>query len=98
QLVTLATEECDSPARLGVGGDPRCLSFQIRGVALQRIELYNLSRDPGATVDLVRRRTALRQALVLRLGDYRRSRVAEPAAAGLSEEARETLRALGYLD
>jgi hypothetical protein len=50
--VTLATEDCTSPAAVGAGADPRCLSFKVRGLELERFELFELESDPGAGRDL----------------------------------------------
>ncbi len=98
RLVTLETDGCDSPTLLGVGDDSRCLAFQIRGIAPQRLELYDLSRDPGATNNLAERPGRVRETLVQRLGSYGWTPVAEPGSRDLSAEAEEKLRALGYLD
>ncbi|MEE8278965.1 MAG: sulfatase [Thermoanaerobaculia bacterium] len=98
RLVTLTAEGCNAPAQLSLGDDDRCLSVQIRGMPLQRFELYDLSHDIGATVDLAESRAAVRRGMARQLDDYRRKLVAEPGKATLTEESRETLRALGYLD
>lgn len=96
--VELATDDCESPASLGLSDDPRCLSFQIRETPLHRLELYDLLADPGAGRDLSRREAELTRWMARRLQQLRWSPVAAAGDQTLSEEARETLRALGYLD
>ena len=41
-----------------------CQSFQIRGLRLTRIELYDVSRDPGQLQDLARERARTTRALL----------------------------------
>ncbi|TNF77867.1 MAG: hypothetical protein EP299_04160 [Acidobacteria bacterium] len=96
--VELATDECESPASLGLSDDPRCLSFQIRGTPVHRVELYDLGADPGAERDLSRSDAELTRWMAGRLHQLRWSPVAAAGSQALSEEARETLRTLGYLD
>ena len=96
--VELTTEECESPASLGSSDDRRCLSFQIRETPLHRLELYDLGADPGAERDLSRSDADLTRWMTRRLRELRWSPVATAGTQALSEEARETLRALGYLD
>ena len=50
--ITLATDGCDSPASVGESDDQRCLSFQIRGMPLRTLELYDLATDPLAKRDI----------------------------------------------
>jgi hypothetical protein len=96
--VELATDDCESPASLGLSDDPRCLSFQLRETPLHRLELYDLGTDPGAESDLSRSDAELTRWMARRLQQLRWSPVAAAGNEALSEEARETLRALGYLD
>ena len=96
--VELATDDCESPASLGLTDDPRCLSFQIRETPLHRIELYDLVADPGAERDLSRSDAELTRWMAQRLQQLRWTPMAAAGTQALSEEARETLRALGYLD
>jgi hypothetical protein len=96
--VELATDACQSPASLGMGDDHRCLSFQIRETPLYRLELYDLVADPGAERDLSRSDAELTRWMAQRLQQLRFTPMAAAGTQALSEEARETLRALGYLD
>jgi hypothetical protein len=96
--VELATDGCVSPASVGLSDDPRCLSFQIRETPLHRLELYNLVADPGAGHDLSRSTGELTRWMARRLLQLRWSPVASAGSQELSDEARDTLRALGYLD
>ncbi len=65
---------------------------------LHRLELYDLGADPGAERDLSRSEAELTRWMARRLQQLRWSPVAAAGNETLSEEARETLRALGYLD
>jgi len=96
--VTLSTEGCKSPLELGVGQDSRCLSFQVRGLELRRIELFDLAADPGAATDVVAANPEVRHWLLRRLRDYRFQPRARPERLEIPAELRETLRALGYVD
>ena len=78
--------------------DSNCLSFQIRSTPLHRLELYDLVADPSAGRDLSRSETELTRWMTRRLQQLRWSPVAVAGTRTLSDEARETLRALGYLD
>ncbi len=95
--VVFSTPGCASPLELGVGHDPRCLSFQVRGLRLRRTELYDLTADPRAQEDIARRQHDLHGRLLRRLVGYRFTPVAEGRSQELSEETVETLRALGYI-
>lgn len=95
--VVLSTPDCASPLKLGVGHDPRCLSFQVRGLRLRRTELYDLGADRLAQRDLARQSHDLHRSLLRRLAGYRFTPVAESRSRELSEETLETLQALGYI-
>ena len=95
--VTFTTPECASPLELGVGKDPRCLSFQVRGLRLRRTELYDLEDDPRAQHNLAHRDLDLHRQLLRRLASYDFTPVAAGHSRELSEETVETLRALGYI-
>ena len=96
--VTLAIDECVSPSSLGVGDDSRCLSFQVRGLPLRRLELFDLTNDPLATTDLGTERPDLRDRMVEGLRRYRMEPVAPPEQLEVPAELLDTLRALGYVD
>jgi hypothetical protein len=95
--ITLSTESCASPAGLGISDDRRCLSFQVRGVPLRRIELYDLGVDPTASHDVATQYPDLVAELLRRLGRYRFEPLAPPGDQEVPAEVRETLRALGYV-
>ena len=95
--VDLDTPGCLSPASLGESGDPRCLSFLLQGLSPSRSELYDLTRDPGAAVDLSNERFALAGDLAARLDALRFRRLAEPGSTPPDPEQAELLRALGYV-
>ena len=50
----LKTEDCESPRSLGRGEDNRCLSFKVRGLSLERTDLFDLEVDPEASRDVSR--------------------------------------------
>lgn len=77
--------------------EPSCHSFQVRGLRLTRIELYDVSRDPGQLRDLSRERTRTTRALLQDLAGFRPRPVATAATAPLDPELEESLRALGYI-
>ena len=96
--IGLATDGCDVPAEVGESEDHRCLSFQIRGMPLRRLELYDLARDPLAAEDVSTNQPALVAELLERLDRYRTFEGYESEPVELSEAERERLQALGYLD
>jgi arylsulfatase A-like enzyme len=96
--ITLSTESCASPVELGISDDGRCLSFQVREVALRRIELYNLAADPTAWRDVAPEHPDLVSMLLRRLARYRFEPVAPAGSQEVPAEVRETLRALGYVE
>ena len=96
--VALRTEGCRSPRELGVGEDGRCLSFRLRGIEAARLELYDVSSDPMAQIDLSRQ---LPERVDQMMGYWRSWRPLEVEAATsteLSAESEKTLRTLGYLN
>jgi len=95
--VTLRTADCESPARLGVGPDLRCLSFKIDGIPLTRLELFDLGNDPGAQRDLAFERPDLLRTLALELKRYPETARYAAGQAAMSDEQVRQLRALGYL-
>ena len=96
--ITLTTEGCDSPASVGESDDQRCLSFQVRGMPLRMLELYDLAADPLAKRDISEGEPEMVAELIRRLEGYRTVEAFESEATELSAEERERLRALGYLD
>ena len=85
-------EDPDAPRR-----EPSCHSFQVRGLRLTRIELYDVSRDSGQLRDLSRERGRTMRALLKDLAGFRPRPVATAATAPLDPELEESLRALGYI-
>jgi arylsulfatase A-like enzyme len=85
-------EDPDAPRR-----EPSCHAFQVRGLRLTRIELYDVSRDPRQLRDLSKEQTRTVRALLGDLLALKRSPVAAASAAPLDPELEESLRALGYI-
>jgi hypothetical protein len=77
--------------------EPSCHSFQVRGLRLTRIELYDVARDPGQLRDLSRERGRTMRALLKDLAGFRPRPVAAAATAPLDPELEKSLRALGYI-
>jgi arylsulfatase A-like enzyme len=98
-VVRLESDECHSPAALGLGDDGRCLSFKLYGPALQRRELFDLTADPRAAHDLSMTESDLLRDLMGRLKTgYAHQLRNAPAAQALSDEQIRELKALGYLN
>ena len=93
----LATPDCVTPFSLGLGNDARCLSFKLQGLALERLELFDLTADPAAQLDLSIREPALLRALLARLKSYSHLPLAAAGKAALTAEQERQLKALGYL-
>jgi hypothetical protein len=74
-----------------------CHAFQVRGLPLTRIELYDVSRDPRQLRDLSRERTRATRTLLRDLLAFNPAPVAAAGAAPLDPELEKSLRALGYL-
>jgi len=75
-----------------------CRSFQVRGLPLTRIELYDVSRDPGQVEDLSRELRRETRALLRDLVAFNPPPVAGALAPPpLDPELEKSLRALGYL-
>jgi len=77
--------------------DFRCNGFQIRGLRLARVELYDVPRDPGQRRDLAHQRPRAARSLLHDLMAFNPRPVAAPASAPLDSELEASLRALGYL-
>jgi len=95
--VVLATQGCASPKALGLSDDVRCLSFKLKGIPVDNLELYDLATDPLAAHDLSPTELPRARALATRLDDYRHTPRAEATSRDLTEEEKAQLRALGYL-
>jgi arylsulfatase A-like enzyme len=78
--------------------EPSCHSFQVRGLRLTRIELYDVSRDPGQLRDVSRERMRTTRALLKGLAAFRPRPVAKATTAPLDPELERSLRALGYIN
>jgi len=96
-VISLSAPDCDSPASLGLSGDERCLSFFVGGGDLARTALYDLDRDPAASVDVADRQPQLYSRLLGALTDRSFRAVAAPGTQVLDEEQLRRLRALGYI-
>jgi hypothetical protein len=94
---TLSAPDCDSPARLGVNEDERCLSFFVSGAALARTRLYDLQRDPAATAGVAGDRPQLYAQMLDGLAGRSFETAAAPGARALDEEQLRRLPALGYI-
>lgn len=74
-----------------------CHAFQVRGLRLARIELYDVLRDPRQLRDLSRERTRTTRTLLRDLLAFNPAPLAAAGASPLDPELEESLRALGYL-
>lgn len=77
--------------------DFRCYAFQVRGLRLGRVELYDVTRDPLQRRDLSREETRTARALLRDLAAFQPRPVAAASAPPLDPKLEEELRALGYL-
>jgi arylsulfatase A-like enzyme len=77
--------------------EPECHAFQVRGLPLTRIELYDVARDPGQLRDVSRQRTRDTRALLRDLLAFKPLPVAAASAQPLDPELEEGLRSLGYI-
>ncbi|HKI04191.1 MAG TPA: sulfatase [Thermoanaerobaculia bacterium] len=92
--------EADGCAELP-GGDKRalqCQAFQVRGLRFNRIELYDVSRDPRQLRNLARERTRATRTLLQELLAFNPLPVAAASAQPLDPELEKSLRALGYIN
>ena len=96
--ITLEVDGCVSPKELGRGNDGRCLGLQVAGPPLERVELYDLVRDPLAQDDLFRGSPDLTREIGDQLSLLRWTPRVQAARQQLSDEEAEALKALGYLD
>jgi arylsulfatase A-like enzyme len=81
----------------GGQGEYKCRGFQVRGVRLSRVELYDVSKDPGQRRDLSRERNRATRVLLRDLLAFKPHAVAAVSAPPLDPETEKNLRALGYL-
>lgn len=87
-----------APADPGNRKEFRCQAFQVRGLPLTRVELYDVASDPGQRRDLSRERGRETRVLLRDLLAFNPPPVAGAAPAPpLDPELEEKLRALGYL-
>ncbi|HYG61042.1 MAG TPA: sulfatase-like hydrolase/transferase, partial [Thermoanaerobaculia bacterium] len=77
--------------------DVRCQAFQVRGLRLSHVEVYDVSQDPGQRRDLSRERTRETRMLLRDLLAFNPKPVAEATTQELDPELEKNLRALGYL-
>lgn len=83
---------------LGKKKEFHCRAFQVRGLPLTRVELYDVTSDPGQRRDLSRDRTRETRVLLRDLLAFNPPPVAGTAPAPpLDPQLEEKLRALGYL-
>ena len=94
--VSVEVEDCERPVDVGESTDQRCLAFKVRGEQRWRYELYNLSEDPSASVDLLRSNQPIFRRLMASLRAMPREALQPPGAAG-EPANEEILRSLGYL-
>ncbi|HEX2253057.1 MAG TPA: sulfatase [Thermoanaerobaculia bacterium] len=94
--VELRADGCTSPSAIGLNADPRCLSFLVDGLELTRSELFLPHRDPREQNDVSADRPRLHRQLVRALQQLRFEEAAGTAQP-LSDELRERLKSLGYL-
>jgi len=95
--IDLEADGCVSPAEAGLGEDPRCLSFRLEGVSLQRRELLSLAPG-GAASDVSLAHPDVEARLERRLERLRGVELRSRQRVPLSPEQQERLRALGYLE
>ncbi|MCB9377704.1 MAG: sulfatase [Holophagales bacterium] len=95
--VRFETQSCTSPKALGLSDDVRCLSFKLKGIPVDELELFDLEADPLGATDLSATRLPHARTLAARLDAYRHTPKAEATTRDLTEEEKAQLRALGYL-
>jgi arylsulfatase A-like enzyme len=98
--VELAGDGCmmEEPEHTHGGqGEYKCRGFQVRGLRLSRVELYDVAKDPGQRRDLSRERSRSTRVLLRDLLAFKPKAVAAATAPPLDPETEKNLRALGYL-
>ena len=96
--MTLTASGCDVPRDVGPVDDPRCLGIKLRGVTLNRTELFDWTRDLAGGNDLAFEEPKLRDRLQRALAGIDHQPLAAPQSMTVSKETEEALRALGYID
>lgn len=94
--LVLEADGCTVPASARKR-EPQCNAFQVRGMRLARVELYDVAQDPQQLRDLSRERTRETRTLLRDLLAFKPAPVAAASAAPLDPELEESLRALGYI-
>ncbi|MFL6196843.1 MAG: sulfatase [Thermoanaerobaculia bacterium] len=89
--------EADGCTEAGDRREVQCQSFQVRGIRLTRIELYDVAKDPAQLRDLSHERSRSMRALLRDLVAFNPAPVATASAPPLDPELEKSLRALGYL-
>lgn len=95
--LVLEADGCGLPGGAEARRDEECQAFQVRGLRLTRIELYDVSRDPRQLRDLSRERSRTTRTLLRDLLAFKPVPVAAAEAAPLDPELEKSLRSLGYL-
>jgi hypothetical protein len=94
----LEADGCALQQREPSDGELRCWAFQVRGLRLARVELYDVTRDPAQRQDLARQRPRQMRSLLRDLLAFQpRPAAPEIAAPPLDPELESQLKALGYL-
>jgi hypothetical protein len=95
--VSLRTEGCTVPRDIGFNDDARCLSFRVKGLPIDRSELYDLLADPAQQTNLGASEPALAERLRTALERLDLRPRTDRQAAPLDPALEQRLRALGYL-
>jgi arylsulfatase A-like enzyme len=77
--------------------EPECHAFEVRGLPLTRIELYDVAHDPGQVRDVSRDKTRATRALLRDLLAFKPHPVAAASTQPLDPGLEEGLRSLGYI-
>ena len=95
--VVMRSSTCTVPKDIGFADDTRCLSFKLKGMPLDRFELFDLARDPLAQHDRSFADAGRARALLRALAEYRHRSAHPVGKRELSESQIRELKALGYL-
>ena len=93
--VEMQTTACDSPKKLKLSSDSRCLSFKLRGPALTRTQLFDLEHDPSS--DIAAERPELVAEVREAIDRMRWQPVARADRQAIDNSLRRRLHAMGYL-